>query len=397
MREKKLPRVVFSIHFLVLMTFSSLVALTLLPLFFEHLGGSPSQIGFFVGLFSFASFACRPFGGWLLSRVHPKKVLLAALFALLGITSLYLLVKELDWLLIFIRVFHGASFSIFILAALLIVIMAAREEDRAYAIGVVSTGFLLPFLLVPFIGEEIIKNLGFSYFFLFSIVLCAIPLIFCLSFKITYPRFPSDIDAQSPSFFRLLQQKRILSIIALAFIFEIGLSSSLSFIPLLASDGSGMRSGYYFTFLALTAVFMRLFGGKRFKSWGNPQWIPPAFCFLSLGGISIYFSNSNFALALSGSIWGIGVGILYPHLSALIVKGVDTREKGKILSPFAASIDLGFAVGPIAFGWLSQSLSIRYSFIPFALIVLLSSLAVVLWGRSSLFAEEMINKEGAND
>ena len=185
MREKKLPRVVFSIHFLVLMTFSSLVALTLLPLFFEHLGGSPSQIGFLVGLFSFSSFACRPFGGWLLSRVHPKKVLLAGLFALPGITSLYLFVQKLDWLLIFIRVFHGASFSIFILAALLIVIMAAREEDRAYAIGVVSTGFLLPFLLVPFIGEEIIKNLGFSYFFLFSIVLCAIPFIFCLSFKIS--------------------------------------------------------------------------------------------------------------------------------------------------------------------------------------------------------------------
>lgn len=397
MREKKLPRVVFSIHFLVLMTYSSLVALTLLPLFFERLGGSPRQIGFLVGLFSFASFACRPFAGWLLSRVHPKKVLLAGLFALQSITFLYLFVQKLDWLVIFIRVLHGASFSIFILAALLIVIMAAREEDRAYAIGVVSTGFLLPFLIVPFIGEEIIKNLGFSYFFLFSIVLCVIPFLFFLSFKITYPRFPSDIDGQNPSFFRLLRQKRIKSIIVLTFIFEIGLSSSLSFVPLLASDGSGMRSGYYFTFLALTAVFIRLFGGRRLKSWGNPQWIPPAFCFLSLGGISIYFSNTNFMLALSGIIWGIGVGILYPHLSALIVKGVKTREKGKILSLFASSVDLGFAVGPIAFGWLSQSLSVRFSFIPFALIVLFSSLAMILWGRPSLFAEKMINKEGGND
>ena len=388
MKKKILAPGILTIQFLVLMSYSSIAMLTFLSLYFKHLGGNPKQIGFLLGLFPLAAFLSRPFCGWLLSRYNPKKVVVAGLLLILVMTTMYLFIQRLDWLVVFIRIFHGLGFSIFILGVLFIAILLVREEDRAYSIGVVSTGFMLPLLVIPFLGEEIIKKFGFFLFFLSAIFLSALPLLYALFAKIKLPRFPEYSETRSVGFLRLLRRRRVCLIFLLTLVFEIGLSASLFFVPLLVYEESPIRAGYYYTFLGLTAVFMRLYGGKRFRFWGSPRLILPALYFISAGGILIYLSYNNFLLGLSGVIWGIGVGILYPHLSALIVEGVALREQGKMLSLFASSVDLGFALGPLAFGWISQSFGLRATFIVLALFNFLSSSILILWGKSSLFKKE---------
>lgn len=382
--DKKLPKEIYTIQLLVLLSYSSLAVLTLLPLFFEHLGGSPRQIGFLVGIFSFASFLSRPFGGWLLSRTNPKKVMMAGLFIVLIAVTLHLLVRRLDWFIIFLRIFHGIGFSLLIIAALLIAVLVAREDLRTYAIGVVSTGFLLPLLVVPALGEEIIKRYGFFFFFLAAIFFAAIPVIFAFFLKFRLPREGADDKLAGAGFFRLLRQKRIFFIFLLAFLFEVALSASFSFVPLLAHEGAPMRAGYFYTSLGLTAVLLRLFGGRWLKFWGNANLLLPALYCLCAGSVLVYISRSSGMLAFSGFVWGVGTGVLYPHLSALSVKGIGPKDRGRALSLFAASVDLGFALGPIIFGWLSQELGVREAFLPFALIIFVSSSAITVWGRSSL-------------
>ena len=384
MRKKKLAPGILSIQLLVLMSYSSVAMLILLSVYFKHLGGSPRQIGFLLGIFSLSAFLSRPFVGWLLSRFNPRKVVVAGLILTLIMTTMYLFIQELNWFVVLIRIFHGLGFSVFILAALLIAVLITREEERAYAIGVVSTGFMLPLLVVPFMGEGIIERFGFFFFFLCAIFLAAIPLLYGLFWKVKLPRFPEDSGIKSVSFLRLLRQRRIFLIFFLTLVFEIGLSSSLSFVPLLAHGESPMWAGYFYAFLSLIAVFMRLYGGKRFVFWGSPKLLLPAFYFISGGGILIYFASNNILLGLSGVIWGIGVGILYPHLTALVVEGVAFREQGKVLSLFASSVDLGFAFGPLLFGWASQYFGLREAFIIFALFIFLSSSILILWGKSSL-------------
>jgi len=385
MRNKKIAPGILSIQLLVLMSYSSVAMLILLSLYFKNLGGSPQQIGFLLGVFSLSAFLSRPFVGWLLSRYNPRKVVVAGLILNLIMTTMYLFIQELNWFVVFIRIFHGIGFSVFILAALLIAVLITREDERAYAIGVVSTGFMLPLLVVPFMGEGIIERFGFFSFFLCAIFLAAIPLLYGFFWKVKLPRFPEDSGVKSVSFLRLLRRRKICLIFFLTFVFEIGLSSSLSFVPLLAHEESPMRAGYFYTFLSLTAVFMRLYGGKRFIFWGSPKLLLPAFYFISGGGILIYFASNNILLGLSGVIWGIGVGILYPHLTALVVEGVAFREQGKVLSLFASSVDLGFAFGPLSFGWVSQYFGLKEAFIIFAFFIFLSSSILILWGKSSLF------------
>ena len=387
MRKKKLAPGILKIQLLILISYSSITVLTLLSLFFEHLGGSPRQIGFLMGLFAFAAFLSRPFGGWLLSKFNPKGVMIAGLGLMLAVTSLYLFIQELNWFVVFIRIFHGLGFSVFVLAALVMVINLVSEEERVYAIGIVSTGFMIPLLVFPFLGEEIIRRFGFFAFFLSAIFLSVIPFVYAFFIKLDIPGFSEDSEAKSVGFLELLKKKKIDLILLLSIVFEIGLSSCLAFVPLLAIGESPVRAGYYYTFLAVSAVFVRVIGGSQLRFWGSPKLLLPAFCLISGGGVLISLSSSNFLLGVSGVIYGVGIGILYPHLSALIVKGVTSRERGKVLSLFASSVDLGFALGPLLFGWIYQSIGIRPSFALFSAFIFLSSIGIILWGRSFLFRE----------
>jgi predicted MFS family arabinose efflux permease len=289
-----------------------------------------------------------------------------------------------------LRIFHGLGFSIFILAGLLIAVLLVREEQRAYAIGVVSTGFMIPLLIVPAMGEEIIQRFGFPCFFLSAILLSAIPVVYALFAPIQLPHEEDEEELVGAGFFKLLSQRKIFFIFLLTFVFEIGLSSSLTFVPLLAHQESAMRAGYFYSFLGMTAVFMRLFGGRWLKFWGSPKVLLPAFYFLCGGSALVFLARTSWMLGLSGIVWGIGVGFLYPHLSALSVERVSNREKGKVLSLFASSVDLGFALGPLFFGWLSQAIGIRLAFLPLALIIFLSSSLLIWVGRSAL----VITKSG---
>jgi MFS family permease len=347
-----------------------------------------------MSLFAFAAFASRPFAGWLLSQFNARKIMVAGLFIMLAVTSLYPFIQELNWFAVFIRIFHGLGFSLFVLAALWMTVSLVREEERAYAMGVVSTGFILPLLVFPFLGEEVIQRFGFFHFFLCAIFLSAVPFVHALFIKTDIPRYSEESKTKSAGYFLLLKQKRIYLILLLTLIFEIGLSSCLAFVPLLAYGETFMRSGYYFTFLALSAVFVRVIGGRHLSFWGSPKLILPAFCLISGGGLLIFLSSSNFLLGVSGMVYGIGIGILYPHLSALIVRSVKFRERGKVLSLFTSFVDLGFALGPFLFGWVYQSIGIRPSFALFSAFIFLSSLSLILWGSSSLLSERQVAEIG---
>jgi MFS family permease len=154
-----------------------------------------------------------------------------------------------------------------------------------------------------------------------------------------------------------------------------------------------MRAGYFYTFLGLTAVWLRIFGGKRIAFWGDPRLLFPAFCCLAGGAVLLYLSRDNWLLSLSGFVWGLGTGVLYPHLSALAVEGIPTNEKGMVLSLFTAFVDMGFALGPIIFGGMSHILGVRTAYIPLALIVFFFALFLIISGRDVIF--DMLKIESA--
>ena len=195
------------------MSFASLAVLNILPIYLEHLGGTPRRIGFLIGLFSLASLISRPFVGWSLARFNPKKVMIAGLGSQLAVTFLYLFVNDLGWFIAAVRVAHGISVSFFIVSALVIAVQVVPEKQRAYALGVVSAGFMLPLIIVPYIAEAIIHHLGFFIFFVFAIVFVVVPFIGVLFMRLDLSDAREEDAPDGDGYVRLILRRRILRIV----------------------------------------------------------------------------------------------------------------------------------------------------------------------------------------
>ena len=384
-RQPRLNKTIHILLFLTVLTFASMAVLNLLPIYLEHLGGTPRRIGFLMGLFSLASLISRPFVGWSLARFSPKKVMTAGLGSQLAVIFLYLFVERLGWFITMVRVAHGVSVSFIIVSALVIAVQVVPEKQRAYALGVVSAGFMLPLLIVPYIAEAIIQKLGFSAFFIFALVFVTVPFISFLFMRMDISGFQEENRPDGDGYLGLILRRRVFSIVCLTLVFELAMSAMLSFVPLLTVQSPRLTAGIFYTCLGGMAVFMRLYVGRRMRFWGNALLIIPAFLMLAAGTLAVYYSFSNVFLMLAGLAWGLGAGILYPHLSAGVVHGLDPRERGKALSIFAAAVDLGFFAGPVIFGFLSQGLGVRSAFLPFAGLIFVSSSLFLIWGGRRIF------------
>ena len=213
MKKRTLPKGILSIQFLILLIYASLSLLVFLPLYFKEIGGSPGQIGFFIGIFSFASFLSRPFVGWLLDRQNPKRIFILGNFLFLISVSLYPLIKSMSLSLAFLRIFHGFSFSMTILAALLMAVFLSKEEIRAYALGVISIAFMLPQLIMPMLGEEIIEDYGFSIYF--GLIIALVFISFILSFNLKFKIAREASLSKKTKFSEVLSRKKTLLLLPL--------------------------------------------------------------------------------------------------------------------------------------------------------------------------------------
>jgi predicted MFS family arabinose efflux permease len=275
--------------------------------------------------------------------------------------------------LAFLRIFHGFSFSMTILAGLLIAVFLSKEEVRAYALGIISIAFMLPQLIMPMLGENIIEYYGYPPFFTLIILLSFVA--FVLSFKVKFS-FVREPLLKKEKFLKILKRKQSLLYLPLSFLIGFGVSSCFTFVPLLKKAGTSLRAGFFFTFTALTAVFVRAFLGRRLRWWGKSVIITPCFIFFSISIFLLFFAKNNYILSISGLIFGTSLGFLYPNLMALNVQKVKSQERGKVLSLFASSVDLGFALGPLFFGLLTDWIGIRNTFLVYSIIVLILSLSI---------------------
>lgn len=72
-------------------------------------------------------------------------------------------------------------------------------------------------------------------------------------------------------------------------------------------------------------------------------------------------------------IYGVGIGLGYPTMSALVVDQVAESNRGKSLGIFSASVDAGQFLGSLTMGIISQLYGFRVMFFITSLIPLLGS------------------------
>jgi MFS family permease len=356
-------------------TVSSFGIFFLFPLFIKSRGGSESDIGIIMGVFSLAAVLCRPWISEMIDRIGRKRSYTTGSLVMTVLPLAYLLFRgslSMFYIpLILVRVIHGVGLAICFTAAFTYIADIIPEARLNEGIGMFGVTGLIGLAIGPLIGEIIIERFGFSLFFIAASAIASLGLIIHLPLR---ESFTHGDRSTSHSFFSVLTKRTILPVAIIALFFGVGLAATGNFIsPFAREQGLTFISLYYICYSS-AAVVTRIGGGRLADRIGEDRIIPYALLLTGGGLMVLIFPGGSALLAVSGLMSGCGHGFLFPCLNSLLLRNEPIEIRGKINGVFTGGIDSGAFAGSITLGYIGDLAGFQALFLAAALTLLLGVL-----------------------
>lgn len=314
-----------------------------LPFYIQKLGGSESEIGYIIGVFTISAVILRPFIGREVDKRGRKKLLVAGMIVFLVSMMLYNYTKDVSSLLL-LRILHGLGWGAATTAASTLIADIAPPLRRGEAMGIFGMSSNVAMAIGPVLSIMLLKAYDFPLLFEVCTAIALISLLLVLPIKeeiILRPQTPLfSKDALFPS--------------ALMFTISLTYGSIVSFLPLFQEKQGIINPGIFFSLFAITLILVRALAGKLSDIKGRKFVILPGMIIIALGLFLVATADSQNAFLASGVLYGLGFGLFHPTLMALLVDRVTPLERGAAMGTFTAAFDLGIGIGSILMGMLLQ-------------------------------------------
>jgi len=319
-----------------------------MPQYVAHLGGSPSQVGLVIGLFTLVAVIVRPYFGKLADR-HGRKPFMVggtAFFFLLP-----LLYNHLNSVppLYAARSLHGLAHASFMAAANAYIADLAPPHRRGEVIGIYGTFSVLALAIFPAVGTAIIGRYGnFAYLFAVS----ATAGLFALLATTVLGETRRSPGAQNPPP-RLLEvgrQKGVLIPSLTLFCGALSYGTVITFLPLFAPSRGVTNFGIFFTVYAASTIFSRVVAGRVSDRIPRQKLVPPFMLILLAGVLLLPSLHSMSLLLIIAVLFGLGFGSFMPVLNALVVDLTPPYARGSALAFFTSFMDVGITAGAMVLG-----------------------------------------------
>lgn len=342
--------------------------LVTLPLYVLKLGGSKSEIGLIIGVFTISAVLSRPHLGRAVDTHGRKTILIAGLLIFLVCMLLYNYTTNVISLLM-LRVFHGIGWGAATTAAITLIADIAPMHRRGEAMGVYGMAANVAMAIGPILGVLLLNVSNFFTLFIVCGVIALISLLLILPV--------AEITVEHPKT-SLFSRKAIFPAI-LMFIFTLTYGSLVSFLPLFTQERDIQPSQFFtylygfptkeltpaifFTVFAITVIFVRVVAGKISDIKGRGFVIIPGMLSGALGLLVLSKADSLWLFLIAAVIYGLGFGSVHPAVTALLVDRVDEHNRGAAMGTFSAAFDLGIGTGAILLGIVLQlkGFTIMYS------------------------------------
>jgi MFS family permease len=347
-----------------LFTVSSFGTFFLFPLFITNHGGSKSDIGIIMGALALSSVLCRPWISGMIDRIGRKKSYTIGCTIMSAVPLIYLLFRgDLPHFylpLILVRILHGVGLAMCFTAAFTYIADIVPWERLNEGIGVFGVSGLMGLAIGPIIAEMVIREFGFSAFFLVAAGMAILGLLLHLPLAESFTRVSRE---SSQSFFSVLIKRRTLSVAVLAILFGFGLAAYGGFVSPFAKEQDIAFVSLYYVSYSLAAILTRLSGGRLADRIGEERVIPYGQILTGGGLLMLILLGGNTILVLSGLITGCGHGVLFPCLNTLAIRNEPISIRGKITGVFTGGIDTGAFVGSIVLGYIGEWAGFRALFL----------------------------------
>ena len=352
----------FVIYSIVFFAFFDLFAqLPVMSTFATSVGATPFLAGLVIAIYSLSNTFGNILSGIWTDRVGP----IAILFVGLGLSSLSLLSYHLvdtPTTLLIIRIVHGFVAGLIVPAAFTLSanLTAANRQGKKVAltgsfvglaaiIGPAFSGIMASRTTVPVV---------FTYVAFYGAMVALFAVVFLRSSRLS----PEKEERQENREARL--ERDVLKAYIGAFLLMFSQGAIAYLLPLyVESLGYDSRlSGTLLSTFGIIAVLVFILPTNRIFD----QLEPVKLAALGIGilGVSqllIGRSETSTTLYLVLGLYGIGFAILFPAINTMLIKATNQANRGKSYGYFYAFFSLGTVTGSAILGWLSISLTQKFT------------------------------------
>jgi len=349
----------------------------------ERFHASPSMAGLSAGIFILGAIIGRLYGGASIVRVGHKRILYLGLVLYLITTLLYNAVFSV-WILITIRLLHGATFGLASTATGSISAEIIPGERRGEGTGYYALSMTVATAIGPFIGMFLMSRSTFSV----SIIICSVALGFSLlaAIPLTVPKVPLDHtpeDHKEPFKLNHLFEMKAIPISIVSALVCFGYSSILAFLSAYAKSIDLIDAGSFFFIVYAGSIFIsRPLVGRLFDRKGENFVAYPTLLLFGVALVMMANVSQGYSILLTGAVVGLSYGNFFAVGLSLAVKASPKNRRALATSTYFIFSDVGFGIGPFFLGLLVPSLGFRGLYLIMAAFILFTSLIYhLLCGR----------------
>jgi MFS family permease len=127
-------------------------------------------------------------------------------------------------------------------------------------------------------------------------------------------------------------------------------TSYTTFLPLHARTLGMGNAGFLYSTYALALLGTRMLSARVGDRYGRSAVIIPGLSSTLLAFLVLAFAPNSTALYLGVGLYGLGMGLAQPGLSAFVIDRLAPERRGLGMSTFGQGLDLGMGVGGVLMG-----------------------------------------------
>ncbi len=360
----------------------------LLPVFAKNvIGASYAELGM-IGLGSFLPYMFIPlFVGILLDRFNNGYLL--SIGVVINSASIYLLsiAQSVPEIMGF-RIMTGIAHAFFWPPCESIISNASPPEQRVRNIAKFTGFFVAGFMIGPLLGSVILENFDVSYRLLFQIAAYILATAIITALAVSQRKI--TIHSERFSFSSIKQMKNFPEVIVMLIYCTASFGMILTIFPAFLNDRSmsGIDIEILFFIFGISRVATLATIGKLAKR--TSLTLISATLAIAIGLVIAFVSNSMIEFAIALLLMGFGFSIFFPLTLEIVLSKTRKQISGTIIGAYETTFGIGWTIGPITAGLISQfhGNSAPY-FVFFAIGIGVTILSIIK--RKSLEPEKNVN------
>lgn len=335
----------------------------ILPQYALTFGVNMTMIGMLITVFGIARMLVDIPAGKLTDRIGRRPVLIVGPL-ILSLGSIGCAISNTYWIFLAFRFVQGIGSAMYTTAAMVMLADISTDENRGKLMSFYQGCVLLGAGLGPTMGGFIAQYFGLhTPFYVFAAmgVIASLWAYFSLPESrpaIIKPALKVEKSQSNKSVKTLLRNTDFILISLITFgVFVTRQGAQNQILPLLASDrlnSNEAQIGFALTVVALIQLVSIFVSGKYSDRVGRKWFITIGGYILAISLLMLTAVDSIWFLLLSCIVMGVGIGMC-GTISSAYVADIIPRENYSIgMGTYRAISDLGFVLGPVFLGWLSD-------------------------------------------